>query len=701
MADYTFAITGSDLSGPAWKAFVDNVRKANEQVEALGKTPGMDKMASGITDIKARIEGLVGAAKGVVGTLSSLWVVEQVRQYGASAEATAVQIAGLARQTGLTTGQVQALQTMSRATGQSFDDLAKYAQENAGWLAKVTEQAERLGTTMADGPIKQAEVLAEKSTVAQKKLEAMVAGPWVSGKWWVTERLENLIANLDVINAHSGLMKIAELVRLLDPTRSTGPQFRTESLDRAIEEKQSNIDAIDRQFKNPLTPQQREVYTRNREQEQQDLNQLLARRGQALGPSPEAPFVAPQDALRQMKPVIVTDTKPTGGGGGGGGRTDDDMLEAQIKRYEALGVAATKALGAIESQRGKSIEDMTREVNVQRQIDEIVGKLGAKYDQATEAQKKRLYAAVSGAELERSNVEKLMQAHTRADATERQYGDGQLVLRDGTKQLTEAFETGRLSIEARNNAMKILGQTTEDLRLKNLGLQGGLVGFAAGFEDAQNRFERANNAFALGGRTFDLVMNTMDQGLTQFVKNGKIELADFVGNFLLSIAQMEARVAMSSLWNAAGGASGILGGLFGLFGGGSNPSFPGLTPGTMNMGGGFSGLTPGVMTMSAGGGPIGAGEMQLVGEKGIELFTPNTGGNILNRQQLQALGVGEGGGNVVNVSLGGVTIGEFVSPSQHRRDLMQVQKAAEAGAIAALMKMQRSGDRRMRVSGFG
>jgi hypothetical protein len=53
--------------------------------------------------------------------------------------------------------------------------------------------------------------------------------------------------------------------------------------------------------------------------------------------------------------------------------------------------------------------------------------------------------------------------------------------------------------------------------------------------------------------------------------------------------------------------------------------------------------TTGSAKISARGGPLGAGELSIVGEEGPEMFVPNTGGNIIPAMQTAKLMMGGGG----------------------------------------------------------
>lgn len=70
-------------------------------------------------------------------------------------------------------------------------------------------------------------------------------------------------------------------------------------------------------------------------------------------------------------------------------------------------------------------------------------------------------------------------------------------------------------------------------------------------------------------------------------------------------------------------------------------------------------VTSGSAKLSARGGPLGSGEMSVVGEKGPELFVPNTGGNILPAENTARLlmGMGRrgegGGGTSIHVHVNG------------------------------------------------
>lgn len=131
---------------------------------------------------------------------------------------------------------------------------------------------------------------------------------------------------------------------------------------------------------------------------------------------------------------------------------------------------------------------------------------------------------------------------------------------------------------------------------------------------------------------------------------GKVVEGDFKGfadslrsGFAQLLQQLAVQIltsqVMSLFFGKEGGGGGLFGKLFGgLFGGGGAAAGAG--------GGGFfskilGGLFGGFF---AEGGPVVAGKTYVVGEKGPELFRPNTGGRIIPNDEMAMAGAGGGGG---------------------------------------------------------
>lgn len=683
-AQYAVALTAQDLTGPAFRALVDNAKKANQAIDELKKsTASSANVLDNLADrLKAGLQGF-----------AALWTIDKAKEFAVQTVTAAKAITDLAKSTGLTTDQVQALQAIASKTGQSFDQLAEYFKNNRGELDRVTEAAKRTAQVMDRDMVAALTRIADESDDAWTKMKVWLVGGG-GGENWIVDTLNAIaraIKNVgDSLQFMGRNQEAIEFIKTLlaggfaglgvragqmaamaiTPAGQTEDTRTQEQLTRARE----NLERAQQLFKDgAILQNDLDRSKADLEKAQTERDQFQSRLRSQIRQNDR--MADDKDALK----VTVTATKPPAGGGGGA-RTDDDLLEAQIKRYDALALSADRALETISKNTKENIEDLQREVKVQQQIDDIAGKLGAKYDQASQAQKDRLRASVTAAETERAAVEKRMQAETAAVETEKRMGDGTAFYAASMRDLQRQLETGRLSTGAYDLALKELGKSTEDLRLKNIGLAGGVEAFFAGWENAQNQFVRANNAFAQGGKLFDGIMGTMDQALSEFVQNGEINFQKLLGSFALMLAQMELRAAASSVWSAVGGAGG-LGGIIGqIFGGGQ--SVPTIGGGTMDMGGAFAGIGGGTMGFAAGGNPP-VGVPSLVGENGPELFVPRTAGTIIPNDQLG------GGGGSVSVNIGPVMVGEFVTPSQLDKAMRVVHKAAMEGAQQALTLKRR------------
>ena len=132
--------------------------------------------------------------------------------------------------------------------------------------------------------------------------------------------------------------------------------------------------------------------------------------------------------------------------------------------------------------------------------------------------------------------------------------------------------------------------------------------FKTGFMEAADAAMDAAARTAEYGKS---MYGSLENGLTQFIKNGKINfkqfLLDMVTDFLAAQAKMAMGGLIKSIAMMGGGGGSFLGSF--LYGG-----------------------------QAAGGGPVMAGRAYTVGERGRETFVPSTGGRIVPN--------GQGGGNV-------------------------------------------------------
>ena len=319
--------------------------------------------------------------------------------------------------------------------------------------------------------------------------------------------------------------------------------------------------------------------------------------------------------------------------------TGRDRIGEEITRLKGeidATAASWKVLNGLAGS-GLPLDEITAQADAVKKIGDELAKIG-KYDPNDPRikQVKDLVTQLGQADLQ---VKLFQEALKTADATERQYGDGSLMLAEQLKALSAAWQTGLLSPQAYDIAVTELTRNVEDLRLKNIGLQGGLPALAAGFESAARQYAQQNTLFATGGQIFQQSMSLMDQAVNDLVQNGTINFAKLAQSFAAMLLQMELRAAASFVFNQ----------ISGLIGGGAGTV--GITPGTMGGGNSVTGMNGGMPIFGlqgrASGGDVMAGETYLVGENGPEPVTFPANGHVFPHSTLGGMG---GGSNVtVNI----------------------------------------------------
>jgi hypothetical protein len=128
--------------------------------------------------------------------------------------------------------------------------------------------------------------------------------------------------------------------------------------------------------------------------------------------------------------------------------------------------------------------------------------------------------------------------------------------------------------------------------------------------------ENATNYARLGEQAFVSVTNNLESALDRFVETGKISFGSLAKSIIADLIKIQLKAQATSIFSSLG-----IGDFFsGIFGGGSKTAFSGGIK------------LPGL----AEGGPISG--PSIVGERGPELFIPNTAGTIIPNNQLNAMG---------------------------------------------------------------
>lgn len=123
--------------------------------------------------------------------------------------------------------------------------------------------------------------------------------------------------------------------------------------------------------------------------------------------------------------------------------------------------------------------------------------------------------------------------------------------------------------------------------------------------------EQLDTGFDAVGQSFQIVTDSMTQGIADFVTTGKIQFADLCASILAEIARMLASKAVTTFIQLGMSA----------FGGGSIPTGSGIDFNTA--------VATGAIAGRASGGPVHKGRAYRVGEDGEETFVPNTNGTIV------------------------------------------------------------------------
>lgn len=157
--------------------------------------------------------------------------------------------------------------------------------------------------------------------------------------------------------------------------------------------------------------------------------------------------------------------------------------------------------------------------------------------------------------------------------------------------------------------------------------------WGAGWDEAFKRYqESAQKASDRGAAAFEMMTNSMESAIRQFVETGKLNFQDFTLSIIRNIIAAEAAAQASSIFKGLFSSAGDF--FKGLFGGGVSGS--GTAAGAMAS---FSGR--------ASGGSVDAGTPYMIGENGPELFIPRTQGTVVPNGSWQQM-AGGGGGTVIN-----------------------------------------------------
>lgn len=361
--------------------------------------------AAKATETGKAIEGFMAAAKAVFATTIVTEAVAALKKFADQTIQNAIEIDKLAAKYKLTTDQVQGLQAQAKATGEDFAKLADYYKDHSDKLAQITDAARTTGQVMGGDLVKAIGNFADAAEDAFTKAKWMFtsggSGP-ANAINAAAGAVKNLGDSLAYIDGKQAAMAFVIAVAtgnfaaigggIVGAATNTAGTATTAAADKQLADANANLEKVREMVaqgtlvaKDLQKAEQDVVVAADNLKNARDKARLVQERDAKL-----------QDAKKELQndPVVVTGKA----GGGGGSSTDSDSIEAQIRRYNALAAAAAKAQATISASNAQNIEDLKRQVTVQQQVDDIVGKLEAKHIQISDDQKKRLTEAVALAE---------------------------------------------------------------------------------------------------------------------------------------------------------------------------------------------------------------------------------------------------------------------------------------------------------------
>jgi phage-related minor tail protein len=617
----------------------------------------------------SKLEGFIGLAKNLLGGLAIGAVVQQITAYADKVQQSAVKTADLARAVNLTTSEVQGLQALADKTGDSFSELAKKGIANRDWLAQVTADAERAGQVMDSSVVQTLKRIQVESDEAARRLQVFFSPAIAATKSWLADQFERIANDLKTIGAQQGIIdKIIALAQMLGYGSGAGAsgQFRIDSLTDQVTRREQALADLERRAAQGPSPREiglgvQGVSPAQVAEARKDLDDARVLLGQAKDAAARAAY-----GTTTLDPKSLPDPAKTTTGGGG--KTDADNIEAQIRRYDALGRNAKEAYDKITGSHAEFVDDLRREITVQQQVADIVEKLRAKNQNVSDEQIKRLTAVVELNQQQRDQNAQLFQDAQRAEQIELKLGDGTRAREKAERDLAraQAASRGTLSPEARARQQKQEGEQIDAAANSAARYDDNLGSLAAGFANAGNASARAHDLFSTGSQVFEGLMGSMGEAIDALVGVSNKGFGEIARDFALMLSKMAAQAALSQIFKYVIDLAKI---------GASAASASGASAGFTTGDAVVNLIPPG----RAAGGPVSPGSPYIVGERGPEFFVPHAAGSIVPMGQMG------GGGVTVNVDMG-QTVGAS-NPSQ----ALDFGRKVRAAVVAVIQNEKRPG----------
>lgn len=381
--------------------------------------------------------------------------------------------------------------------------------------------------------------------------------------------------------------------------------------------------------------------------------------------------------INQINPELKT----MGGGDVLKGRPRPDVVP-RPREADELGVFEKSPLEIATEEVNKDLKEQIRLFNIrddkEREFQELLLSAGIGADTLQAQQLRAVFMELK--KLEEAEEERIKK---QKDATKRV--EERIAKEDKLKDIIEGTRTEE---ERLNDELQEFKELAEELGMDTM------PEFEEAYARLRGELESLNPVVRILEDNFERAMDGIAQSIADSMTEGKNALESFksvalniinslIKEFLrLQMAQMRATMSGGSGGSFLSGIFGGIGDFFGgMFGGSSPASVGGSFAGNasqINVGGGAFNTAGGGMVFRAGGGSISRGMPTVVGERGAELFIPNTSGRIVNNANSRGM---MGSQTIINQNLE-VNAGVAQTVRAEMLNLLPAFKAETVSAVA-------------------
>ena len=286
--------------------------------------------------------------------------------------------------------------------------------------------------------------------------------------------------------------------------------------------------------------------------------------------------------------------------------------------------------------------------------------------------------------LEANILDELLQKRQELNKVMEQEADAEEELNDKRKQASDTVDRFKTQQERLTEEIQKFKDLLEEVGIETV----------PGAEETLRRMEEElaglNPVVKILEENFERAFDSIAQAIADSMTEGKDAMESFrdiarnvLNSLIRDFIRFQMEVIKNRIPHTSGGGSfigDILGGLGGLFGGGEQAGIT-SSGGVSGNFGAFdtSGVAPHLVGgFRAGGGSVSRGMPTVVGERGAELFVPNSSGRIVNNANMRGMG---GGTTVINQNIN-VETGVAQTVRAEMLNLLPQFKAETIGAVA-------------------